>query len=144
VASVQPKFTQKGSGTMKLSQIRLMVKDFHQSVAFYKEVMEFPLGFSAEEMQFASFNTGETKIEIISRQKMAEVIGEDNLLVGAESPSKFLLTFAVEQVDEVCARLKEKGIVLLNEPHDRKDWNARVAHLRDPDGNVIEIYKHPL
>jgi lactoylglutathione lyase len=129
---------------MKLSQIRLMVNDFHQSVAFYKEVMGFPLGVSAEEMQFASFNTGETKLEIFSRQNMVEEIGEDKLLISGQSPSKFLLAFAVDHVDEACARLKEKGIVLINEPHDRKDWNARVAHIRDPDGNVIEIYKHPL
>ncbi|MCD9024702.1 VOC family protein [Cohnella silvisoli] len=129
---------------MKLSQMRLLVEDFHKSVAFYRDVMEIPMGFSAEEMQFASFNTGETKIEIFSRQNMAEVINENNLPTGAEPQSKFLLAFAVDQVDEVCARLKDKGVVLLNEPHDRQAWNARVAHLRDPDGNVIELYKHPL
>jgi len=129
---------------MKLSQIRLLVKDFQKCVAFYRDVMEFPMGFFAEEMQFASFNTGETKIEIFSRQNMAEVIEEKNLPTDAEPQSKFLLTFAVDEVDEVCARLKDKGVVLINEPHDRHAWNARVAHLRDPDGNVIELYKHPL
>ncbi|TDF94406.1 VOC family protein [Paenibacillus piri] len=54
---------------MKLSQIRLLVKDFHQSVAFYRDVMELPMGFSAEAMQFASFNTGETKIEIYAHSE---------------------------------------------------------------------------
>jgi lactoylglutathione lyase len=129
---------------MKLSQIRLLANDFQKSVAFYRDVMEFPLGTYAEEMQFASFKTGETKIEIFSRQNMAEVIGENNLQTDLESKSKFLIAFDVDQVDEVCARLKDKGVVLLNEPHDRQSWNARVAHLRDPDGNVIELYKHPL
>jgi lactoylglutathione lyase len=132
---------------MKLSQIRLMVKNFDKSIAFYKDVMEFPLGFIEEKMQFASFNTGETKIEIISYQGIAEVIHESNQQTdenNVDTQSKFLLTFAVDQVDEFCSRLKEKGVVLLNEPHDKKDWNARVAHLRDPDGNIIELYKHPL
>ncbi|MBW7453175.1 VOC family protein [Paenibacillus sepulcri] len=129
---------------MKLSQVRLLVNDFHENVAFYKDVMEIPMGFSAEEMQFASFNTGETKIEIFSRQNIVEVLDENHLPTGTESQSKFLLAFAVDDVDEVCARLKEKGVELLNEPHDRQAWNARVAHLRDPEGNVIELYKHPL
>ncbi|WP_262688193.1 VOC family protein [Paenibacillus baimaensis] len=129
---------------VKLSQVRLLVKNFDKSVAFYRDVMEFPLGFSSEEMQFASFNTGETKIEIFSRENMAEVIGENNLPTDEASQSKFLLTFSVDQVDDVCSRLKDKGVVLLNEPHDRRAWNARVAHLCDPDGNVIELYKHPL
>jgi lactoylglutathione lyase len=89
-----------GSGTMKLSQIRPLAKDFHKSVTFYKDVMELTLGTYVQGMKYASFKTG----------------------------------------DEVCARLKDKGVVFFNEPHDRKEWNARVAHLRDPDGNVIELY----
>jgi lactoylglutathione lyase len=129
---------------MKLSQVRLLVKNFEKSVAFYRDVMEFPLGFSSEEMQFASFNIGETKIEIFSHENIAELIGETNLPTDGASQSKFLLAFSVDQVDDFCTRLKDKGVVLLNEPQDRKAWNARVAHLCDPDGNVIELYKHPL
>lgn len=129
---------------MKLSQIRLLVKDFQQSVAFYRDVIGFPLGTFAEEMKFASFKTGDTKLEIFSREQMAEEIGGNNLSSDADSQSKFAFGLSVDDIDEVCARLKDKGIPLLNEPHDRKDWNARVAHLRDPDGNVIELYKHPL
>jgi catechol 2,3-dioxygenase-like lactoylglutathione lyase family enzyme len=129
---------------MKLSQVRLLVKNFDKSVAFYRDVMEFPLGFSSEEMHFASFNTGETKIEIFSYENIAELIGENNLPTDGTSQSKFLLAFSFDQVDDVCSRLKEKGVVFLNEPQDRQAWNARVAHLCDPDGNVIELYKHPL
>jgi len=144
VHSGYPQFEWKGSGAMKWSQIRLLVQNFDQSVAFYRDLMELPLGFSAEEMQFASFQTGETKIEIFARENMAEVIDENNASLGTEGQSKFLLAFAVDQVDEAYARLKDKGAVFLNEPHDRTAWNARVVHLRDPDGNVIELYKHPL
>ncbi|GGD89676.1 VOC family protein [Paenibacillus nasutitermitis] len=129
---------------MNLSQIRLLVEDFHRSVAFYRDVLELPLGFSSEEMLFASFHTGETKIEIFSRQNIAEVIGEYNLPSGKQPHSKFLLAFSVDDIDERYTVLKDKGAVFLSEPHDRKAWNARVAHLRDPDGNVIELYRHPL
>ncbi|OZB94165.1 VOC family protein [Paenibacillus sp. XY044] len=129
---------------MKLSQIRLITGDIHQSVPFYRDVMEFSLRFYAEEMQFASFHTGETKLEIFSRDQISEVIGEEDLPADVESQSKFLLSFEVEQVDEFYASLKNKGVLFINEPHDRKEWNARVVHLRDPDGNVIELYKHPL
>lgn len=129
---------------MKLSQIRLLAKDFHKSLTFYKDVMELPLGTYFEEMKYATFKTGETQIEIVSREQMTQVIGENIIPFEVESQSEFFLNFSVEQIDEVCTRLKDKGVVFLNEPHDRKEWNARVAHLRDPDGNVIELYKHPL
>jgi lactoylglutathione lyase len=75
---------------------------------------------------------------------MSQVIGENNLPFEVESQSEPSLNFSVEQIDEVCTRLKDKGVLFLNEPHDRKEWNARVALFRDPDGNVIELYKHPL
>ena len=129
---------------MKLSQIRLLVEDFHKSVAFYRDVMELPMGFSSEDMQFTSFHTGETKIEIFSRQHIVDVLHENHLPAGVEAQSRFLLAFEAIGIDEMCDRLKAKGVALLNDPHDRKDWNARVAHLHDPDGNVIELYKHPL
>jgi lactoylglutathione lyase len=129
---------------MKLSQIRLMVKDFNKSVAFYKNVMEFPVVMIEEKMQYASFNTGEIKLELLSRASMAEVLGEKELPIDAVSQSKFLLDVAVDDVDKIYNRLKEKGAESVTEPYDRKEWNARVAHFRDPDGNIIEIYMHPL
>jgi len=47
--------------------------------------------------------------------------------------------FHVDSVDEYYNYLSEKGVQFINEPHDRKDWGIRVAHFRDPDGNLIEI-----
>lgn len=129
---------------MKLSQIRLLTHDFAKSVAFYRDVLELPLGTFFEEMHYASFNTSEVKIEIFSQVQMSEVLGENNLPIDVESQAKFLLNFEENEIDSVWARLKDKGVVFINDPHDRPDWNARVAHFRDPDGNVIEIYKHPL
>lgn len=76
VISVFSHSGERGSETMKLSQIRLITNDIHKSVAFYRDVMEFALGYYAEGMEFASFNTGETKIEIFSRHQISEVIGE--------------------------------------------------------------------
>jgi lactoylglutathione lyase len=129
---------------MKLSQIRLMVKDFNKSLTFYRDVMEFPVVMSEEKMQYASFDTGEIKLELLSQKSMAEVLGEKELPTDVNVQSKFLLDVAVDDVDKSYKRLKDKGAESVTEPSDRKEWNARVAHFRDPDGNIIEIYKHPL
>ncbi len=129
---------------MKLKQIRLLVKDFKKSAAFYRDVLEFPIGWYLEDVEYALFDTGETKLEMLSRKAMAEVIDEGNKPAEADTPSNFLLDFEVEDIDAVFRRLREKGIVFVTEPHDRLDWNSRVAHFRDPEGNLIEIYKHPL
>ncbi len=126
---------------MKLLQVRLVVKDFKKSVIFYRDMLEFKVRWYQEDMEYALFDIGETKIELLSRKAMAEVLGEANIPIEAGSSSNFILDFGVEDVDISYNRLRKKGIEFLTEPFDRKEWGARVAHFRDPDGNIIEIYK---
>ncbi|MBD1379525.1 VOC family protein [Metabacillus arenae] len=126
---------------MKLLQIRLLVKDFKKSAMFYRDLLEFPVSWYEEDMEYALFNNGETKIELVSRKLMADLIGEGNKPLEADSQSRFLLQFEVEDVDKAYHRFRQKDIEFVNEPHDRQEWQARVAHFRDPDNNLIEIYK---
>ncbi|MFE4430518.1 VOC family protein [Peribacillus butanolivorans] len=126
---------------MKLLQIRLLVNDFKKSSNFYKDLLGLSISWYEEEMEYALFNNGETKIEILSRKAMAEVVGEENKFLEEESQSKFLLQFEVGDVDKTYNRLKENGIEFITKPHDRKEWRSRIAHFRDPDRNLIEIYK---
>lgn len=72
---------------------------------------------------------------------MAEIVGEEKSPWKEKAQSKFLLQFKVEDVDKTYDDLHEKGVKCENKPHDRKEWSARVAHFRDPDHNLIEIYK---
>lgn len=125
---------------LKLLQIRLLVKDFRKSVSFYKNQLELPISLYEEDMEYALFDTGETKIELLPRNVMAGGVGEENKPVDAETQSSFLFQFKVEDVDKAYKHLREKDITFVNEPHDRTEWGARIAHLRDPDGNLIEIY----
>ena len=126
---------------MKLLQIRLLVNDFKKSSNFYKDLLGLPISWYEEEMEYALFNNGETKIELLSQKAMAEVVREENKFLEGESQSRFLLQFEVEDVDKTYSRLKENGIEFITEPHDRKEWRSRIAHFRDPDRNLIEIYK---
>ncbi len=126
---------------MKLQQVRLVVKDFKKSVIFYRDMLEFTVSWYQEDMEYALLDIGETKIELLSRKAMAEVLGEANIPLEAGKSSNFILGFGVEDVDVSYNRLRKKGIEFISEPFDRKEWGARVAHFRDPDGNIIEIYK---
>ena len=126
---------------LKLLQIRLLVKNFKKSAVFYRDLLEFPVSWYEEDMEYALFNNGETKIELLSQNAMAEVIGKENRSLDGESQSNFLLQFEVENVDKTYNYLRENGIEFVTKPHDRKEWRSRIAHFRDPDNNLIEIYK---
>jgi len=47
---------------------------------------------------------------------------------------------SVDDVDATYARLCERSLQFLAGPQNREAWGIRVVHLRDPDGNLIEIY----
>ncbi|OWP58170.1 VOC family protein [Bacillus velezensis] len=126
---------------MKLLQIRLLVNDFKKSVEFYKDSLGLPISWLEKEMEYALFDNGETKIELLSRETMAEIVGEERKSLDGDAQSRFLLQFKVDDVDKTYDYLHKQGIKCVNEPHDRQEWRARVAHFRDPDNNLIEIYK---
>jgi hypothetical protein len=45
----------------------------------------------------------------------------------------------VEDLDATVKKLRERGAQFVTEPKDQPNWGIRTAHLRDPDGNLIEI-----
>ena len=126
---------------MKLLQIRLLVNDSKKSVEFYRDSLGLPISWLEKEMEYALFDNGETKIELLSQENMAEIVGEERKSLDGDAQSRFLLQFKVEDVDKTYDNLHKQGITCVNEPHDRQEWRARVAHFRDPDNNLIEIYK---
>ena len=50
-------------------------------------------------------------------------------------------TLLVLEVDDVDAAIAGKGEHVVREPVDKPDWGGRVAFLRDPSGNLIELFQ---
>jgi lactoylglutathione lyase len=51
-----------------------------------------------------------------------------------------VIVFRVDDVDATYNELVERGAKALVEPVNRPIWQARTAHLSDPDGYLVEIY----
>jgi catechol 2,3-dioxygenase-like lactoylglutathione lyase family enzyme len=122
---------------------RLLVTNFTACFRFYRDVLGFQVGFGSQDGTYADFNLGAVNISLFDKQEMSQVLGTAHLPADASIQDKVCLVFAVENVDEVCQRLRALGVQLAAEPADHPDWGIRTAHLRDPDGNLIEI-NHPL
>jgi lactoylglutathione lyase len=119
---------------------RLLVSDFRACFLFYRDVLELPVTWGEENGDYASYRVGETELALLQRQLMADAVGTAAKPAQAESQDRVAMIFQVDDVDEVYQRLRDKGVVFINEPMDCPDWGIRAAHFRDPDGNLLEIY----
>lgn len=126
---------------MKLTHIRLLVRDFDVCLAFYRDTLGFPVTISAEHAKFAELDASGVMLELYDRAAMAEV-------VGASSPAeerggdRVVLSVRVEGIDEAFDALLAKGMAFDVQPTEREAWGARTAYFRDPDGNLLELFQH--
>ena len=125
---------------MRMDYVRLLVTNFDACFRFYRDVMGFKVTWGEEGNTYGSFSVGEgTALALFRRQAMAKIIGTTDLPVDAVSQDRIMLIFGVENLDATVKKLREQGAQFVTEPEDQPNWGIRTAHLRDPDGNLIEI-----
>lgn len=126
---------------MKLNNIRLLVRDFDTCFTFYKETLGLECVHGDLGEVYASFNIGiPGGLALFKSELMNMALGISAMENRRGSNDQFALILEVENVDESYERLKKKGIDFITVPMDMDDWGIRVAHFRDPESNLIEIY----
>ena len=119
---------------MRLTHVRLLVSDMGASYRFYKDVLGLPTTWD-ENPGYAEFEVGpESALAIFPRAEMGDAV---ELRPG--HGDRVVIVLSVENVDAAVGVLRAKGVEI-GSPLDRPDWGIRVAHLRDPDGNLVELY----
>ncbi len=128
-----------GGYHMKLTNIRLLVNNFDNCFDFYSEAMGFQVTWGKKGDIYGSFEVNDQfMIAIYDAKLMDEHIGVPHLS-RAKDVDQALLVFEVVSVDETYQSLKDKKNTFINEPHDMPGWGIRCVHLRDPEGNLIEL-----
>jgi predicted enzyme related to lactoylglutathione lyase len=98
-----------------------------------------PVRYGDENADYAEFKADAIHIALFKRNLMAPVVGHDRLPADAEAQDRSAIIFRVDDVDAVYSRLKNGGAQFVTAPKDRNEWGCRTAHLRDPDGNLLEL-----
>ncbi|HSN99457.1 MAG TPA: VOC family protein [Candidatus Nanopelagicales bacterium] len=125
---------------MKLDNVRLLVVRFEEMFRFYRDSLRLSLTWGEESGSYASFDLpGGGSIGLFRRELMAETVGAAKRALEAEAQDRFALVLRVDDVDALGVALGQRGVALLGAPRDMADWGLRVAHLRDPDGNLLEL-----
>lgn len=121
-----------------LTHVRLLVDDFKVAFHFYRDLMGFDYRAGDESGPYVEFFAGNIVLSLLLRNRMSQVlsVGYAGKLAQYDP---VVLCFNVANVDAMVARLRPQGVTILLEPQDMPEWSLRVAHFRDPEGNLIEI-----
>ncbi|WP_328871308.1 VOC family protein [Streptomyces sp. NBC_00287] len=127
---------------MELAQVRLLVSDFPACYRFYADVLGLKPQSGSQEGPYEKFSpaTGAAGIALQDRSMMAEVLGE---LGDTATGHRSLVVLRVDDLDGYCERIAERGAVIVHGPAQLTD-RMRVAHLKDPEGNLVELQEWQL
>lgn len=119
----------------KIGAITLFVEDPDRAKSFYRNV--FDLEPMLEDETGAGFRL-EDMLLFLTKSSYAPALIAPAVAGRPGNGPRHVFAIIVDDVDAVCAELREKGVALLNGPEDRP-WGMRTANFQDPDGYVWEI-----
>lgn len=116
--------------TFRFEGLGLPVSDIAQSVAFYQQ-----FGFQAEYYgsQFALLRLGEGTLSLLQ----PEAEEETRTLRERIQHERIHIALSTDHLDELYAELQDRGVIILEPPHDEL-WERTMA-IADPDGYQLEI-----
>ena len=119
---------------MKFLHAMIRVKDLNKSLDFYEKLLGLvpTRTIELEDSKLHYLTDGTIEIELTENFEIPEN-GYDN---GAAFGH---FAFECENLDEFSKKVKETGYEYLWEPFYLKEIDTRIAFLKDPDGNEIEI-----
>ena len=123
---------------MKITTVRVLANDFDQAVAFYRDILGIPI--RADAGVYVAFDARGFELGIYRRDLMAQIVSSmAEETVG--SSDSLLINLEVDDLAGAVETLRERGVTFETEIHDQPDWGMRVVHLRDPEGNLLELYE---
>jgi predicted enzyme related to lactoylglutathione lyase len=119
----------------RLYLVRVFVTDFERAIEFYTETLGIPATSISREMGWAQLETGEAQLAI---ERTDPEDPENAALVG-----RFVgVSLEVGDIAGTYEQLLGKGVTFEGPP-ERQPWGGILAHLRDPDGNVLTLLGSP-
>jgi catechol 2,3-dioxygenase-like lactoylglutathione lyase family enzyme len=128
---------------------RLLVRDFEAAAGFWTAALRDLLGIEPVKVipqaGYANWDLdGGTVLVLFARSVLAEAVGTDALPATGTGQDTGMLVMRVDDPAAAAETLVKHGATLVVPAQDRPQWgaNLRTAHLRDPDGNLVELQSY--
>ena len=120
------------SGLSRIHQISMTVHDLDRAMGFYRDLLGLPFLFAVPP-RLAFFDCSGVRLMLSTPEPQFDHPGS-------------VLYFAVDDIREVHASLRARGVEFGSEPHkiatlaDREVW---LAEFRDTEGNTLALMSEP-
>jgi lactoylglutathione lyase len=123
---------------MRFDNLRLLAHRFDEMYAFYADVLGLHATWGDAASNFVSFHAeGQPGLALFRRALMSDAIGTADRPVDGVAQDRAVVILAVDDLDAAAARVGDR---LVTPPRDMPEWGIRTAHVRDPDGNLLELF----
>ncbi len=115
----------------KLFSVRVWVTDWDRALRFYTETLGIPTTFREDDLGWAQLATGEGQLAL---ERVQPGDKESEALVGRYVG----VSLQVEDIHATHKTLVDRGVEFTMPP-TKQAWGGILAHLKDPDGNVLTL-----
>jgi glyoxylase I family protein len=119
-----------------LDYVILLCRRLTETRGFYLNVMRFPL--EVDRPTWVSFRVGSGLLTL--RPRGQGLAWDDGPAVEGSACVQLAFRVSPPAVEECYRELVANGVEILSPPKDLPSWRHRTLFLRDPEGNIIEIY----
>ncbi len=128
----------------KINHIAIIVPDLESSLAFWRDTLGLPLAHveevASQESIAAFLPAGDSEVELV--KPTTETSGAAKFLA-KRGPGLHHIALEVDNLEEMLARLKERGVRLINETPIAAAGGNRAAfiHPESANGVLVELYE---
>lgn len=119
------------STSYTLAFVRVFVHDWEAALAFYTGALGLRIERRSDELGWAQLATGPCSLAL---ERLDRDDPEASDLVGRYVG----LSLRVPDIQATYRMLADRGVEFLSPP-ERQTWGGTLAHLRDPEGNVLTL-----
>lgn len=131
---------------LRIHHIAILVEDLQSPLRFWQEALGLELAYTqevpAEMAQIAFFPLADSEIELVMPTTPDSGLGR---FLEKRGPGMHHICLQVDDIEEMLAQLKEKGVQLINEEPKVGADGRKYAfiHPKSANGVVVELYELP-
>jgi lactoylglutathione lyase len=124
----------------QLNFVVLVVSDVARATAFYSDVFEAGAPKKDVAGSYAQLDVGAVSLALVTADFASSALPEVPLSPVAPSQYSCFISFLTEDLPSLLEKVTSSGGEILHPPK-RVPWGGSVAFIRDPDGNLIELFQ---